>query len=416
MGLLVAEAAKLALPRLKMEILETQIIRGAPELFARIPFRVDEAEDIKLLWEGNQAPSSSLAHPGQDSELADPTTSTTASDGRTIVEQTLNWRHMRRHADVLVINTFDRRFFDKKREEIGKQAKYITEDWADQLVNGFSNTALTFAGMEFFLDYMTTTLGRAELSRYNTDDDLSSGTAQALSLTAINRTRKTMRCGTFAFVIVDLDTFIEFNALLEAKGGNTAPMLMAESFGVPIMSDGQYNGLPIIVYDEVGRAKASTQGDSTNADATLNVLAADDKWIGWTSLDVGRRIIVTDGLSGPVIHDANILSVTDADTVELDANNTNTVSPTPIAMEAVSVMYFVNPDESDGFHYRHPEQNGSLPRTVGKCLPSVGGFTEINIGLLQGSEIERTRLRGYGNFANEGIDSLARLSHYTLPS
>lgn len=421
MPLLVAEAARLTLPDLKTEILETQIIRGAPMLFARVPFRNDDAETMRLLWEDNSSVSTSLADPCLDTELQGTSTCSTASDSRDSLIQDITWKHMRRHADVCVLHTFDNRHFDRKRVEMRKQAKYLVEDWANQLFNGKGN-GLNYHGIEFYLDYMVDTLGLVGLKRYHTDDGTATGVAQALSLPAITEAMMQVRCGTYSAIISDLSSFINFRALIEVAGGNTAPMLMAENFGVSVFSHGQYNGVPWIVYDRVGASKTTsasvgiTSGDQT---VTVDVSAStgDPGWEGFGDLDVGREITIPGAgvAAGDLV--TTIQSVTDANTVEVDdaASTTVAASSGSLTVTATNVIYMVNFDEDDGFHYRYPEQNGSFPATVGKCLPSVGGMTEINIGLLQNCEIDRVRLRTYGNFANEGADSIVRLSHYSLP-
>lgn len=418
MPLLVAEAARLTLPDLKTEILETQIIRGAPMLFARVPFRNDQAETMRLLWESATNVATSLADPCLDAELQG-AACVTASDSRESITQDIAWKHMRRHADVCVLHTFDKRHFDRKRVEMRKQAKYLVEDWADQLFNGFGN-GLNFHGIEYYLDYMVNTLGLTGLVRYGTDDGTSGGLPQNLSLPMITEALMQVRCGTYSAIVSDLQSFINFRALIEAAGGNTAPMLMAENFGVSIFSHGQYNGVPWIVYDRIAAAKSTAEGQITTATTTLTIdvtgATGDVGWIGFNSLDVGRDITVAGAGAGGAVLSTTIASVTNANVVELDdAAGTTVAADAAVALPATNAIYMVNFDEDDGVHYRYPEVNGSFPATVGKCLPSVGGMTEINIGLLQSCEIDRVRLRAYGNFANEGADSIVRLSHYALP-
>lgn len=426
MALLCDEAARLNLPRLKTRIIETDIKRGPSQIFARLPFKHDEAETLKLLFEQNTAVGSRCIDPCPP---CDPLTSngcmgtpgfgangacSIPEDSRGSNELLLHWRMLGSNADVCTVHTFDRRLFDKKVTEIMKHHKYILHDFANQMINA-AGQGLTMNGIEYFLDYVNTNYNQVKL--YHTCDNTNTGDPRPLNLPAIRKLITVARCDQYDALVSDLESFNATMALLESAGGNTAGMLMQEMFGMNVVSDGQYMGIPWIISDFVGAEKTSAVFATTAASTTVTVATTDRCWPGFTCLDVGRTISVA-GVDWGAGNDATttIASVVDLNTVVVADVANQTVAAGAGTLASTHAIYAVHFDEEDGFHFRHPEANGSVRRESGfKCLPSVGGLKEIDLGPLQTCPtIERTFIRLYGNFSLENVDALARLSHYSI--
>lgn len=419
MALLCDEAARLNLPRLKTRIIETDIKRGPSQLFARLPFKHDEAETLKLLFEQNTDVNSSCMDPCNtcDPNYTDSCSGNPgyggdcniASDTRNSEPLLLHWRMLGRVADVCEVHTFDKRYFDRKLNEIQKHHKFILRDFAKQMINA-TGQGLTMNGWEYFLTYIHDNYNPVQL--YHTCDSTCTGDPRPLNLPAIRKLITLARCDQYDALVSDLDSFNAAMALLESAGGNTAGMLMAEMFGMRVASDGQYMGIPWIVSDDVGVEKTTV--GAVVAGTTVTV--TDRCWLGFSSLDCGREVswagVVFGGNAKTTI--ASVISPTQA--VLTTAPDSTPAGGAQFKLEETNAIYAVHFSEDDGFHFRHPEPNGSVSNATGyKCLPSVGGIQEVEIGPLQNCPtIHRTFIRMYGNFSLESVDALARLSHYTI--
>ena len=416
MALLCEEAARLTQSRLKTKIISTSLKRGPAELTSRLPCIHDEADTLKLLFEGTGDVGSSLVDQCPPCSTGFSINQTCATNGqsRDSVEFFLGWKMMQRFADVCDAHTYDKRFFDRKMVEIHKQYSYMLKEWNDYMFNAMGHNSLAFSGLEYWISYISSNF-RSEIEIWGTSDETPTGVAQPFGLPMVRKLLTSVVCGAYDGIITDLDTANALMTLIEAAGGNTAPMLMAESFGVPIMSHGQYNGAPIIVSDYVGRAKTTSTGVAAAASTTFSVPSTDTSFIGFNNRDIGRTFSATGATFGGAAT-TTIAAVVDPYTVTLAvATDAAITTGTTATLAATNVMYAVRFAPEDGFHFRHPAANGSAPSNVYPCLPSVCGLAEMSLGPLQNCPtIDRTVIQLRGQFALESVYAVAVLAGYDL--
>lgn len=429
MGLLCTEAAKLGLPRLKTEIIETAVLRGPAQTFAVLPCIHDEAEQLKVLYENPPALGATLDRPCPecDSEV------TRGDDrSRTATALTYDWKMLQAKAEVCDVHTKDKRYFDKARKELKDKYKNILVDFNDQLINGMGNVSgaesTHLMGVEGFIDYIKSNY-YDDVEIFATDDGTATGTPQPLSLPWIRRLQSVARCvGKQAVLMSGIDAFNAAQDLIESTQGNTAEHLMAEMFGQPVAADGRYNGFDWIVNDHVGRElTASYTGTfkytaAGGSGSTVTIDSGNYAWPGLSDRDIGRTVefqtaagVATDVYAASVTT-AKISSVTNPFVFVID----ETFDTDPVAAEYKLVIkktdriYAIIFDEEDGFAWRHPDANGSTSFSEGgRCLPTVCGMREMYVGPLQDNPTRhRWWVQMYGEFYNGSVDSVAVLSHF----
>lgn len=398
MPLLKTEAAKLTNDSLQSGIVEHLIERGAREVLAQLGFVPFEGDGYAFVHEKSLPSANSIADPYGTTIVND-----TGENTRKLVEARL----LIRNADTAKIDVIGKSDInDQRANDIMKAAKKMAKDFMFQLFHGMS-TRNNFSGIEYWLDYYESE-GFTEQKVFGTDTELVSGTKQNFSLVMIDDLLSRHKGDPFQVIYSDRQTRNEFKALLNALGGNMAPTLMDDTFGMPVM---QYDGVPWIVLDSVGQAKTGF-GDMTSTDATLTVdLTADPLWIGFTDLDVGRAISVAGAATGPVALVSTIASVTSETEVELADTADITVADAAFTVSATNVIYTAVFDDQDAIACLYHANRG-VPANAGEYYGPIAGFDVEDLSTLEDSPRLRARLDFFGNVVSHNAYAQGRLSHF----
>lgn len=394
MGTLKQEADKLTNPSLQRGIIEVIIERGAREVMAQLPFKSFQGTTYDFVLEDQIG----TGHSARDPYGTDNIPNGQGANKRYAVPAV----GLFRHADVPKIDVVGKSDHnDIRADKIEKQAKKLAKDFVQQLIQGRPDdtgtyNSLNMRGLEYWLDEYDD----ASQKVYWTDTGAAGGTAQNLSLTALDDMLSRYKDERFEVIYTDRETWVEIKSLLNSAGGNTAEMLMNELFGRPML---HYNGVPIVILDPVGDIK---EFNSATGDGAGNVTVddTDGDFIGFSSIDVGRDITVNGSTT-------SITGVTDTHTVTV-SDGTFAASGAG-QVEKTNAIYACRFDEVDGvtalFH-----ANRGVPANAGKYYGPIAGFDAEDLGSLETSSRYRTRLDYFGNVAVQSRWAFVRLSHYAL--
>lgn len=400
MPLLKTEAAKLTNDSVQSGIVETLIEKGASEVLAQLGFKPFEGDGYAFVHEKSLPTSNSIADPYGTTIVND-----TGENTRKLVEARL----LIRNADTAKIDIIGKSDInDQRANDIMKAAKKMAKDFMFQMFHGLS-TRNNFNGIEYWLSYYASE-GFTEQVIYGTNTGLVTGTKQNLSLAMVDDLLSRNFGTPFQVIYSDRATRNEFKSLLNALGGNMAPTLMSDTFGMPVMT---YDGVPWIVLDPVGAVKSGVC-NVTATDATLTIDATlDPYWIGFTNLDVGRSISVTGAGTAAAVHTTTIASVTNESEIEMTAVAVTTASDTPFTVAATNVIYTATFDDNDAlaciFH-----ANRGVPANAGEYYGPIAGFDAEELNTLEDSPRLRTRLDFFGNIVSHNPYAQGRLSHFSL--
>jgi len=405
MALLKVEADKLTNESLVRGVVEVLITRGNRDLFSLLPFRRFEGSAYAFNQEAT-LPSGSSAR--------DPYGTTIPGGVGTRLRQAIDVGMLARDADTALIDIVGKSDFNNQRSnDIQMAAKKLAQDFSFQFVNGRSDLGVTYAdfnlrGLEHWL--ATYLASFPDQVIFATNDGLSNGTKQSLSLTKIDDLLSRWKGQGFDAIKSDRATAVAFKGLLNLAGGNTGALFMIDQFGQPVM---QYSGVRWYISDDVGAEKVSgAAGEITSGAATLVVDDVKDPfWIGFSDLDVGRGIDVT---TASIPANTTVLSVTDIRTVVLSANAGGTATVGVVTVSATEAIYAVRFDEMDGMSAIYHSGRGVPVGSIGEHHGPIAGFDSEDIGLLESGRIVRMALHWFGNFVLHSPFATARLSHFTV--
>ena len=403
MPLLREEADKLTIESLQKGVIEVLITRGARELLGKLPFKSFQGTAYTFVAEKALPDSASIA---------DPYGNTIATGVGSYNRIPVASGSFMRNADTAVIDTIGKSNINKqRRQDTIRAAKALSRDFMDQFINGTHvvGADVSLEGLEHWLDFYAPDF--PEQTVYATDAGTAAdyGNAQALSLTLLDDLLTRFKGDGFDCIVSNRETQVAFQNLLNLAGGNTAGMFMEDKFGKMYWA---YRGTPWHVFDVVGQAKRTTPGDAQAgiaagsatvvAGGTLTV--TDPRFVGFSSIDVGRAVSVN-GVAQGVID-----SVTSNRVVEVSAAVAATGA---LEVAKTNAIYCIRFDEEDGTTALYHEGRGNAAEN-GEYEGPISGFDAEDLGRLESSEKLRTRLTWYGSFAVQSPHAIARLSHFTV--
>lgn len=219
----------------------------------------------------------------------------------------------------------------------------------------------------------------------------------------------------YDMLLVDEDTYVEIETLLEAMPGNMAGTVMDKDFGREFIS---YNGTRIMLLDAVGAPKYGRDATVTTGTDVINVpnTGKAKKWVGFSDLDVGRRIKVTDGTTtfeSTILKVLNTRSVQTVDTHAGATINTDTV----VQVAKTVAMYGIHCDPKRGVHMTYQAGRGAPANPGPEYAGAMMGFTINDLGRVQ-TQGRKTvcHLDWQGNTIVRNPWSMTRFSHFDLPT
>ena len=407
MPVLKAQADILTNTSLQRGVIEVLITRGAAPVIEQMPFKAFEGSAYAF--------NAELTLP-TDHSSRDPYGSTIPGGVGTRQRISVESGMLARNADTAKLDVVGKSDInDQRANDILLASKKLADDLVYAVVNEIhddSGTDFNLKGWEYWLSFYGSSF--TEQIVYGTDDGLSTGTAQNLSLRMVDDLLSRKKGDEFDAIYSDRESMITFMNLYNLAGGNTAPIFMSDNFGQS-SAVFAYRGKPWYVLDHAGGVKTTAASDATATDATLTVdrtsATGDPHFPGFSSLDVGRTITVTGAGTAGGLHTTTIASVTDDGEVEMTDVAVTTSANATLTIAATRVIYAIRFGEEDGFTAIYHTNRG-IPANAGVHYGPIAGFDAEDLGILESAPTYRTRLDWFGNFVNHNPYAIARLSHF----
>ena len=405
MPILKVEADKISNDSLQKGVVEVIIERGARELLQYLPFKGFEGRAYAFNMEKTLPTGSSARDPYGTTALPDGV----GTRERISVETGM----LSRNADTAKIDVIGKSDVnDARYQDTVLAAKKLAADFMEQFISG-KGSRWNMRGLEYWGDYYpTVNADYGDMLVYNTNTGLSSGTKAALALTDLDNLLSLYKGDRFQMIASDRQTYVAYRNLLIAAGGNIANMFMKNNFGESIPA---YDGIPWLILDPVGQAKAGADADYDHTGGASERLmtvdvTSDPYWIGFSSLDVGRQVTFSGAATGTI---ETIVSET-AVTFTTGDNPGSDVSAESFTVAKTNAIYALRFDEQDGVTAVNHSNQGGAAAPTGDYYGPIGGFDAEDLGILEGLNNYRTRLSWFGNIVNHNPHAMARLSHYTI--
>jgi len=419
MPLLQPQPALLSREDLSAGIGKVFVERGAGDVADIVPFR--PATNGK-----NDSFNVQSASPGNYLGANDPYATSITNEVHTIEKVTTEMGLIVKHADTFVIDIAGKsELNDQRAVDVESQAQLTYEEWVQHAVAG-GGTGSIFRGLPYWLvryfgapqndgtyDFTDTYSiyggsGRAQFTSnilFGTNDGQVDGTKQTLSDTLLDDLVTLPKIRP-QVLFATRQARNAIKAILNDMGGNDATDMMSEVFGRRMV---HWDGIPVLVTDQIGDAKSTAATNVTvTTNTTVTVSTNDKKWPGFKPWDVGREITIGSTTT-------TIASVTDeykcvvADTVTTQQALSMPAKP--------DIIIGTVCDERIGFNsVFYSTEGAAANHNVEVYGAPIMGFSAAPIGLLQSSEVERTRLRFYGNFTHRNPNALCGLFQFSLPT
>lgn len=380
-----------------------------------------------------------------------PVTSTAepANDDSQYEKIRVETRMFSRNADVpLAVQVRQSDSTNQVSQQQHNQSKKIAFDFGHQMVNG-TGLGMNCHGFEFHLDRWNgieqpsngaplklssehNLITQYARKTYGTNTGRIDGTPQALKFSTMERALRNTDGTGYDMIVGTAESTVWLLDILAAQPGNAAPVVQTDALKGLGSDAFMWRSLPVISSPFVG-AKKTCVGSTAKAfgaavasgSATLTIAAPaspdDDRWVGFSSLDVGRAITVSDN-NGANPWTTTIVAVSgDQRTATLAANSARTYTYGSVTLaQRDDVLYFVRlgkgGDGNGGFGVVYNDMENEANANLYEGVERFMGFTAQEQQGRQAGRVLQTQFDLFATFQCPSIWYLQRLTGFAAPS
>lgn len=442
MPFLTTEAAKLSQGGLTAGVVSTFAQHQDVTLVQKLPFRPTKNGEESWNVERTMSPGDSIR----------PADSTDAVIGGGAEYETIkvSTRMLSRDANVPLgtqVRNSDKT--DQQAQEQYNEAKRLCFDFTRYMYNG-TGVGYQCHGVEYFLDRFNGVeqqgggaaakhesehnLISIPRKLYGTSDKTAWGVKQSLSFVQIERALRNTLGSSFDLIVGTPESTLWMAKLLNMYPGNTASMVQADMFKGLGADTFPWRSLPVVSSQFVGAEKVVKGtagiygGTVANGSPTLTIAAPDsanrkyDTFIGFSSIDIGRSITISDAGTNANPWTTTIVNVSaDRRTVTLAANSARAYTQANVTVaKRDDVLYFLRfgKDENGngGFSALYNEIDDATKAEYGyEDAQPLLGFAAVEQQGRQAGRIKQTQMDWFGTFRAADVHCVQRLAGFTEP-